>query len=367
MSTIDSRRYHENPVGEEKGREDEVTKSKDRNADTQEQQNANDRAGKEHHDNKETSDPTIASNYDEEKGDATPSDSVARNASRSDVPPSTAADGSLHAPGAYYVRGVDISGHSRPSIDEGERWTSSQLMSSDSSLPPPVAAHVVDAEEDERRMQELEEQNRMLLERENRAVVARLVEKTGDLKSFITDPEFRRQRLCVIAFVLLVTAAIVIGVILGVVLPEDDDDSDETTATLPPTPQPTTEVHGSLSEFLAEYASFDGGVALVDQETPQYQAVKWLANNAHLDDYTDKEKIQRYALAALYFSTKGNNWTVNENWLDDGAACGRWLQADNEALPCTSEGDVNELFLVNNNLQGSIPPELALLSGSIGM
>jgi Leucine-rich repeat (LRR) protein len=63
------------------------------------------------------------------------------------------------------------------------------------------------------------------------------------------------------------------------------------------------------------------------------------------------------ALVALYNSTGGANWTNHTGWLQTDTPCS-WY-----AVSCENSGShVTYLYLENNNLVGSIPPELGNLS-----
>jgi hypothetical protein len=95
----------------------------------------------------------------------------------------------------------------------------------------------------------------------------------------------------------------------------------------------------------------DGGVALSDMNTPQFRAATWLAGNTDLVNMSNRTKIQRYALATLYYSTGGDQWFTNYKWLTDS----------NE-----DDGDLEMIFLQANNLHGQVPLELSLLSNSLG-
>ena len=99
--------------------------------------------------------------------------------------------------------------------------------------------------------------------------------------------------------------------------------------------------------------------------TLQNKALTWLANNTNLASYTDQEKIQQYALATLYYSTKGESWTHDDDWLTNADVFGKWYQ-DDGMINCTSTGEVSNLDLYNNNLIGTIPPKMGLLSDSLG-
>ena len=64
----------------------------------------------------------------------------------------------------------------------------------------------------------------------------------------------------------------------------------------------------------------------------------------------------RSALAALYASTDGDQWTNNTNWLSN-APLGDW-----HGVTTGSDGRVTKLTLIDNNLSGSLPSQLGDLS-----
>jgi hypothetical protein len=153
---------------------------------------------------------------------------------------------------------------------------------------------------------------------------------------------------------------IVVGIVLAIVFTRDASDVPEPT---PTTPAPTPP--SSLVEMLST-ASLDGGEALLTLSTPQNEALNWLASNTNLDSYSDETRIQRYVLATLYYSTNGDSWTNNTGWLSDSDECG-WYNGAAGGELCSSQGRVVELLdLSKNNLTGSIPAEVGLLSSSLG-
>jgi hypothetical protein len=117
------------------------------------------------------------------------------------------------------------------------------------------------------------------------------------------------------------------------------------------------EVLKELESLLIPVA-FDNGKALREQSTPQNNALNWLANNTNLDSYSNVTKIQRYALATLFFSTSGTSWNEKDEWISDFDEC-RWYNSGSSL--CT-HGSVETLNLWGNNLVGTIPNELALLT-----
>lgn len=78
--------------------------------------------------------------------------------------------------------------------------------------------------------------------------------------------------------------------------------------------------------------------------------------------------LQRYVLALLYFSLGGAEWTYDLDFLTASHECG-WFRAEkgNDDLEyavgvtCNSKLLVKDIFIVNNNLKGSVPSELQFL------
>ena len=119
-----------------------------------------------------------------------------------------------------------------------------------------------------------------------------------------------------------------------------------------------------LFEFLVEN-SLDGGAALRNPKSVQYEAFRWLSGNFFLQSYSDERRIQRYALATLYFSTKGDQWTNNLYWLSDQDECTMWFSRIAEVATgaiCNTDRHMITLDLDYNNLRGTLPQEIALLS-----
>lgn len=139
------------------------------------------------------------------------------------------------------------------------------------------------------------------------------------------------------------------------------------TQTPPPTefaPVPTqapTPIEFDLLVFLME-KSFDDGEALMNEDSPQYQAFLWLSENARVADYSEDRLLQRYALATFYFSTHGENWFFQELWLSNANEC-LWYSRSSKS--CNEGGQMQNLELDYNNVNGVLPPELGLLSNSL--
>jgi hypothetical protein len=140
-----------------------------------------------------------------------------------------------------------------------------------------------------------------------------------------------------------------VAVILGTVLPQ---------VLNAPTSTPSQqEILKELESLLIPF-SFDNGTAIRTASSAQNKALIWLSNNTDLNLYSNATKIQRYSLATLFYSTNGTSWYEKDEWMSDFDEC-RWY--NNGKSLCT-RGYVDTLSLVSNNLFGTIPKELAMLS-----
>ncbi len=171
-----------------------------------------------------------------------------------------------------------------------------------------------------------------------------------------SSPQWRSssKRIIVIGVVIILVC---VGVAVGVVFATRPKPTIESTMT--PSAAPTS-LSRTTADLLSSVSS-DEGAALETPDTPQNKAFNWLVENTNIDTYLDEKKIQRYSLATLYYSTNGDSWTVNTGWLGNGDECG-W---SNNHLRCTN-GSIMELTLSSNNLVGSVPAEIGLLSNSLG-
>ncbi len=108
----------------------------------------------------------------------------------------------------------------------------------------------------------------------------------------------------VVAVFLLVTVANLLGTVLPQVLNA-------------PTSTPSQQEILKALESVLIPVSFDNGTAIQTASSPQNKALNWLANNTNLEAYPDDKKIQRYALATLFFSTNGAGWNDNGTWMSN--------------------------------------------------
>jgi len=175
----------------------------------------------------------------------------------------------------------------------------------------------------------------------------------------------KRPVRCLIIFVvalLLVTGigGAVIGTRLrGSISTSNGPTADEDAA---PTPNPNFEADDELLALLKS-VSLDDGAALYNISTPQHRAYVWLWEDDKVArTWPNHTRIQRYALATLYFATGGNRWQHNKGWLSGTSHCEWYINGNN--IFCSSDS-VKLISLSDNNLEGTLPAELALLSSSL--
>ncbi|CAB9527458.1 Leucine Rich Repeat [Seminavis robusta] len=189
-----------------------------------------------------------------------------------------------------------------------------------------------------------------------------------------------------------VSLLILILVILVAILVPQTNATDYVTTAAPreeevtkgdPTQAPTSFESLMLSLLPEQTISAIHGVS----ESPQSKAFDWiLEDNFHLPYLSDNRKLQRFALATLYFATDGDNWATNTHWLNHSVHECEWHNVSSFALKaemsgylpgylsdffpshvpapttCHSDGSYQQLWLDNNGLAGSLPLELFWLT-----
>ena len=128
----------------------------------------------------------------------------------------------------------------------------------------------------------------------------------------------------------------------------------------------------TLTDYAVDWATSDTSVAAVSQAglvravdsgTAQITATAGAVSAAAtvtvvIDVVID---VERDALVALYESTGGDDWDINRGWLSDGPLSA-W-----HGVETNSDGQVVELYLFDNSLSGSLPPEIGNLTELRGL
>eukprot|EP00934_Nitzschia_sp_Nitz4_P008695 Nitzschia sp. Nitz4//scaffold2_size372955//38018//41345//NITZ4_000364-RA/size372955-processed-gene-0.471-mRNA-1//-1//CDS//3329546599//8685//frame0 len=134
-----------------------------------------------------------------------------------------------------------------------------------------------------------------------------------------------------------------------------------------PTPVPSIHTDPTIppDSALAKLIEISGPVVL-EPGTPQNDAYQWLLDEdpaqLDLDSLSDLELQQRYVAALVYFSTVGEEWDDSAGFLGAGDVCQWRNDATENGITCDSDGIISGFVLNENNLAGSLPSELSVLS-----
>jgi len=135
--------------------------------------------------------------------------------------------------------------------------------------------------------------------------------------------------------------------------------------TPPPTPRPNpatpapTPVPDCLNGRTREQYLFDqlslitSPDDLLNPSTPEGQAFTFMNNDPLQPDVCTYPIDQRYGLATLYFSTDGNGWTNNQNWLGATTEC-NWF-----GIVCNDGVLASNITMRANNMVGPLPDEIS--------
>mmetsp|Transcript_28613 Transcript_28613/g.34918 ORF Transcript_28613/g.34918 Transcript_28613/m.34918 type:complete len:475 (+) Transcript_28613:110-1534(+) len=116
------------------------------------------------------------------------------------------------------------------------------------------------------------------------------------------------------------------------------------------------------------FVPLSGEESLKNKTSPQYLAMDWITNQDGANmTLKEVDKIrERYALAVFYYSTQGESWKHQYNFLSDKDVC-EWKGYDafndwSGVQGCNKAGNVVHFDLFFENITGTIPSELGLLT-----
>ncbi|KAI2499862.1 hypothetical protein MHU86_14600 [Fragilaria crotonensis] len=119
----------------------------------------------------------------------------------------------------------------------------------------------------------------------------------------------------------------------------------------------TSGIDPTLVSLFVDLSTHDDGAALKSSSTPQNDALHWLAQDPSLDSYSDEQKVQRFVLATLFYSTDGPDWVNSDGWISDINEC-TWFSYTEL---CDGSGNLLQVDLRENSLLGTLPVELSWL------
>lgn len=107
---------------------------------------------------------------------------------------------------------------------------------------------------------------------------------------------------------------------------------------------------------------------LIDDDSPQRQAMLWMCKDKNVNTLEHTEKLQRFVLGVLFYSTNmipsvhvedPGAWKVADNWLTNAHSCD-WM-----GVECNEDKVITAIFLERNRLSGSLPVDLAIIANNI--
>jgi hypothetical protein len=157
---------------------------------------------------------------------------------------------------------------------------------------------------------------------------------------------------------------------LGLTLPPTDvPTASQDAATLAPTslrptspPTSVSAVPTVVNQFLDGLPPYSIELASTNASSPQAIALDNLQKDPLYNKYQNVHRLyQRYALAVFYLSTNGYSWQNDYRWLSNDNER-NWYMDDRALSHCGADSRLTMLNLYENDLEGSIPTEVELLT-----
>mmetsp|Transcript_19912 Transcript_19912/g.42911 ORF Transcript_19912/g.42911 Transcript_19912/m.42911 type:complete len:558 (+) Transcript_19912:99-1772(+) len=123
-----------------------------------------------------------------------------------------------------------------------------------------------------------------------------------------------------------------------------------------PDPPPPPLDQEQIRSLIAS-ASPDGGASLNDTTSYQHTAFSWLVEDPWLSGFSDSQLLERYSLACLYTSLKGDDWRERDGWMAQGRSVCDWYN-----VTCAAWPNITSIRLIRNNLRGDVfAPEIIMM------
>lgn len=171
---------------------------------------------------------------------------------------------------------------------------------------------------------------------------------------------------CLLAIILIIVFGGIITIVTLVLLGKlsEKAPAPAVSPAAPSSPPAPVANPGDLTALIAA-SSLNTATAFEDPKSAQSLALSWLSENQFLGTYSDEQKIQRFVLAVIFYSTTGESWNNNDLWVSDIDECD-WYSAETVNEVCNSEHEIDEIDLKTNELVGEFPwTELVMLSSQL--
>ena len=164
-----------------------------------------------------------------------------------------------------------------------------------------------------------------------------------------------------IVVVLLLVSVVLLSILLGVLAGSGSNTMNSSSGQVQAGP--------SNISFLPNHTQ---EAILTSSFSPQYKAYQWLIQDPEFEQYSNERRLQRFALATLFYATSGPDWMfANRILAYDSDEC-QWFYSRghsrrlNSPPVCAMKGGIIEsIRLDNNNLKGILPAEIFLLSNLV--
>lgn len=179
----------------------------------------------------------------------------------------------------------------------------------------------------------------------------------------------------------VVVGAVVLGLVFGLGGAKDGDAEPQTPVVPPTTLAPTS--FGSMYLDSLNLPKHTTEAISNDANSAQARAYDWVLNDPNRTSYPRWKTLQRFALAVFYYSTGGEEWSLQKDWLSyDVDECSWYFstivnsvdtgntkdvdtQLEYSDAVCNDDGQYLYLVFPASNMRGSLPPEISLLSDSL--
>jgi hypothetical protein len=193
-------------------------------------------------------------------------------------------------------------------------------------------------------------------------VEAEPLDERHTIRAFFQRKKIRCM-MCILCLVFLLLTVGTIYAMTGFVFDREGEEvgNNDIDLSNAPSSAPTSEGDLQLEYFVRVAVPDYTRDALKWKNSPQTKALQWLQNNTNLESYPISRRLQRFALATLYFSTSGGrHWIQDDGWMSDEDEC-TWFSSEKDTPVC-KDGELRVMALQSNGLRGTIVPEISLLS-----